>query len=191
MNEAETRAELIDPLLLQCGWGRAADTKIFREYKITDGKIRTGGTRTKPLIADYVLSCKNVKLAVIEAKSDEHDVGEGVAQAKEYAKKLHLDYTYASNGTEIYQICMKTGREGPVDTFPAPDELWQMVHKEQNRWMDAFHAVPFEDKSGTQPPRFYQEIAVNRVLDAIAEEEDRILLTMATGTGNYVKFLLM
>jgi type I restriction enzyme R subunit len=183
MNEAETRAELIDPLLLKCGWGTGGESKINREYQITHGKIQTGGTRGKPLIADYILSYKNVKLAVIEAKSAELEVGEGVAQAKLYAEKLKLDFAYAANGREIYHINMKTGEEGPVDMFPSPEELWSMAHEQQNKWRDAFHSIPFEDKSGTQPPRFYQEIAVNRALSAIAEDKTRILLTMATGTG--------
>ena len=127
MNEAETRAELIDPLLLQCGWGSTSESKINREYTITHGKIQTGGTRSKPLIADYILSHKNIKLAVIEAKSTERKVGEGVAQAKLYAEKLKLDFAYATNGREIYRINMKTGEEGPVDTFPTPEALWAMV----------------------------------------------------------------
>lgn len=183
MNEAETRAELIDPILKELGWGEIPDTKVFREHKITHGKIQTGGNRTKPIIADYVLAYKNVKLAVIEAKSDELDVGEGVAQAKDYADKLKLDYTYAANGKKIYQICMKTGEEGVVATFPTPDELWNMVHEEQNQWRDTFNNIPFEDIGGTKPPYYYQEIAVNKALNAIADNKDRILLTLATGTG--------
>lgn len=95
MNEAETRAELIDPKLKDCGWGVVEGSKILREYHITVGKIQTGGTRSKPLIADYVLVYQGRKLAVIEAKSDELEVGEGVAQAKNYAAKLQLEYTYA------------------------------------------------------------------------------------------------
>ncbi|MDZ7792933.1 MAG: DEAD/DEAH box helicase family protein [Spirochaetia bacterium] len=183
MNEAETRAELIDPHLLSCGWGSTSESKINREYTITHGKIQTGGIRSKPLIADYILSYKNVKLAVIEAKSAEREVGEGVAQAKLYAEKLKLDFAYAANGREIYCINMKTGEEGSADTFPTPKALWAMAHEEQNKWRDAFYGIPFEDKSGTQPPRFYQEIAVHRALDAIAEDKNRILLTLATGTG--------
>lgn len=183
MNEAETRAELIDPHLLSCGWGRTSDSKVSREYQITHGKIQTVGTRSKPLIADYILSYKNVKLAVIEAKSADREVGEGVAQAKLYADKLKLAFAYAANGRSIYHINMKTGAEGPIERFPSPKELWNMAHEEQNNWRDSFHRIPFEDKSGTQPPHFYQEIAVNRALEAIAEDKDRILLTMATGTG--------
>ncbi len=183
MNEAETRAERIDPALKACGWGVIQETKVFREFHITHGKIQTGGTRSKPLIADYILSYKNVKLAVIEAKSDELEIGEGVAQAKEYAEKLKLKFTYATNGKKIYQICMKTGKEGLVAAFPTPDELWTLVHEEQNRWRDDFNNTPFEDIGGTKPPYFYQEIAVNKALGAIADNKERILLTLATGTG--------
>ena len=183
MNEAETRAEIIDPALKACGWGEIADTKVFREFRITHGKIQTGGKRGKPLIADYILSYKNVKLAAIEAKSDEQEVGEGVGQAKEYADKLELDFTYAANGKRIYQICMKDGKEGEIDSFPTPDELWNLVHEEQNQWLNKFHDVPFEDMGGTKPPYFFQEIAVNKALSAIADNKKRILLTLATGTG--------
>ena len=104
MNEAETRAEYIDPKLKASGWGVVDGTKVLREYKITAGKIQTGGGRAKPLIADYVLVYHGRKLAIVEAKSDELEVGEGVAQAKNYAEMMHLDTTYASNGKNIYQI---------------------------------------------------------------------------------------
>ena len=109
MNEAETRAELIDPKLIESGWGVVEGSKILREYHLTLGRIQTGGKRAKPLIADYVLVYKDRKLAVIEAKSDELEVGDGVAQAKNYAEKMHLETTFAANGKEIYQMCMKTG----------------------------------------------------------------------------------
>jgi type I restriction enzyme R subunit len=109
MNEAETRAELIDPKLRECGWGVVEGSKVLREYNITAGRIQTGGIRSKKLTADYVLVYKGIKLAVIEAKSDELEAGEGVAQAKHYAEKLKIETTYATNGREIYSICMKTG----------------------------------------------------------------------------------
>jgi len=183
MNEAETRAELIDPKLKECGWGVPDGAKILREHKITLGKIQTGGTHAKPLVADYVLTYRGRKLAVIEAKSDELAVGEGVAQAKYYAEKLHLDYTFACNGKEIYQINMKSGSEGLIVSFPTPDELWNSVFSDQNDWRDRFDSVPFENVGGTKSVRFYQEIAVNSVLTAVAEEKTRMLLTLATGTG--------
>ena len=183
MNEAETRAELIDPKLRESGWGLVDGSKVLREHPITVGRIQTGGGRAKPLIADYVLVYQGRKLAVIEAKSDELAVGEGVAQAKDYAEKLRLDTTFASNGKEVYQICMKTGKEGLLAAFPTPDELWKKTFATQNQWQDKFNHVPFEDVGGTKSARYYQEIAVNNTMAAIAEEKQRILLTLATGTG--------
>ena len=102
MNEAETRAELIDPKLKACGWGVVEGSKILREYTISVGKIQTGGGRGKREIADYVLVYKGIKLAVVEVKSNDLAVGEGVMQAKKYAHKLQVDTTYSSNGKEIY-----------------------------------------------------------------------------------------
>ncbi|MBL4862027.1 MAG: DEAD/DEAH box helicase family protein [Crocinitomicaceae bacterium] len=192
MNEAETRAELIDPKLKACGWGVVEDSKILRERnvcKITDGRIQVGGGRTKPLIADYILVYKGIKLAVVEAKSNELEVGEGVAQAKLYATKLNLETTYSANGKEIYQVCMQTGKEGLVNDFLSPQELWDKTYpkgtvtEQAEEWRDKFSSIPFEDKSGTWQPRYYQEIAVRNTLEAVAQGKDRILLTLATGTG--------
>jgi len=183
MNEAETRAELIDPQLKQSGWGIIEGTRINREYPITIGKIQAGGGRAKPLVADYILVYKGIKLATVEAKSNELEVGEGVAQAKNYAEKLQLAYTFAANGREIYQICMSSGKEGLIPAFPTPDELWNKTFETQNLWRDKFSQIPFENVGGTKDIRFYQEIAVNNVMSAIAEDKQRILLTLATGTG--------
>jgi len=186
MNEAETRAELIDPKLKACGWGVVAGSKILRERnvcKITDGRIQVGGGRKKPLIADYILVYKGIKLAVVEAKSNELEVGEGVAQAKQYAEKLNLETTYATNGKQIYQICMRTGAEALVNDFLSPQQLWDKTYTDQNEWRDKFAEVPFEDKSGTWQLRYYQEIAVKNTLEAVAQKKDKILLTLATGTG--------
>ncbi|HRJ74679.1 MAG TPA: DEAD/DEAH box helicase family protein, partial [Anaerolineales bacterium] len=180
MNEAETRAELIDPKLTEAGWGKG-EAKIRREYHINAGRIQTGGKRGKPAIADYLLVYKNRTLAVIEAKSDEYAVGEGVGQAKEYALKLNLKFAYAANGKEIYQINMQGGEE-IVEKFPAPDELWNKTFT-QNDWQEKYDEVPLENISGTKPARYYQEIAVNNALEAIAQNKNRILLTLATGTG--------
>ncbi len=180
MNEAETRAELIDPKLKESGWGVIDDSKVLREYHITLGKLQTGAGRAKPLISDYILVYKGRKLAAIEAKSAEKEVGEGVAQAKNYAEKLHLKTTFATNGKAIYQICMETGNEGLIQQFPTPDELWNKTFKIENNWKDKFNAIP---NGGIYEPRFFQEIATNKALDAIAEEKDRLLLTLATGTG--------
>jgi type I restriction enzyme R subunit len=189
MNEAETRAELIDPKLKACGWGVVEGSKVLREYHITQGKIQTGGGRGKKEIADYVLVYKGIKLAIIEAKSDEQEVGEGVMQAKKYAQKLQLETTYSTNGKSIYQICMKTGEEGLVTDFLSPDELWNKTFpstgsgQSAEEWREKFANVPFEDKSGSWQLRYYQEIAVQRTVEAIAQSKNRILLTLATGTG--------
>ena len=185
MNEADTRANLIDPKLKACGWGVVEGSKILREQyaKITDGKIQTGGSRSKPMIADYILVYKGIKLAVVEAKSDDLGVGEGVAQAKQYADKLKLETTYSTNGKEIYSICMKTGAEGLVDNYLTPEELWNKTFAVQNEWREKFANVPYENKSGTWQLRYYQEIAVKNTLEALANNKERILLTLATGTG--------
>ena len=183
MNEADTRAELIDPQLKLAGWGDIAESRVQREYNINAGEIRAGGIRSGQMKADYVLSYKNRKLAVIEAKSNELEVGEGVAQAKLYATKLELAYTYAANGKEIYEICLTTGNEAVVSRFPTPDELWEKTFGESNEWQAKFNAVPFEGVNGTKQPRYYQELAVNHAIAAIANERPRVLLTLATGTG--------
>ena len=185
MNEADTRAELIDPQLFAAGWktDSATGVRVRREYQINDGEIRAGGIRTGKLIADYILEYKNIKLAVIEAKSDELEVGEGVAQAKLYAQKLRIKNSYATNGKEIYEINHESKTEGIVPSFPSPDELWERTFKETNEWTDRFNAIPFEDNNGTMQARYYQELAVNRVVHAIANNKDRVLLTLATGTG--------
>ncbi len=127
MNEAETRAELIDPKLKSSGWG--------------------------------------------------------VAQAKLYAGKLNLETTYSTNGKAIYQICLKTGAEKLVTEFLSPQELWSKTYSDQNDWREQFSSIPFEDKSGTWQLRYYQEIAVKNTLEAIAQNKNRMLLTLATGTG--------
>ena len=183
MNEAETRAELIDPLLVAAGWGVVEGSRIRREFPIAPGRIEGGGRRGKSLSADYVLSYRNTALAVVEAKADSMPLTEGVGQAKEYAAKLQLRFTYASNGKGIYAIDMQSGEEGEAEAFPTPQELWQRTFAEENAWRDRFAAIPYPDKGGSWQIRFYQEIAVKRVLEAIVSGQNRILLTLATGTG--------
>ena len=183
MNEAETRAEHIDPALAAAGWGVVEGSRIRREYPITLGRLEGHGRRGKGLTADYVLVYRNTKLAVVEAKAWDEALTEGVGQAKNYADKLAIRFAYASNGQGVYGIDMQTGCEGVLPGFPTPDELWSRTFAKQNDWRDRFATVPFPDKSGSWHIRFYQEIAVNRVLEKIAAGKDRILLTLATGTG--------
>jgi type I restriction enzyme R subunit len=183
MNEADTRAEHIDPALKAAGWGVVEGSRIRREYPITLGRLEGHGRRAKPLSSDYVLIYRNTRLAVIEAKPWDDPLTEGVAQAKDYAGKLAIRFTYSSNGQSFYGIDMQEGTEGELPRFPTPDELWNLTFAEANAWRDRFVAVPFEDKGGSHPSRYYQDIAVERVMEAIAENLQRILLTLATGTG--------
>ena len=170
MNESETRAEYVDPKLKEAGWGEVEGSRVLREFRITDGKIQTGGVRAKPEIADYVLVYKNQKLAVVEAKALDLPATEGVAQAKAYAEKLQIEHTYSTNGREIYCVSMKSGKEEYVEKFPTPEELWAQLfgHEESQtaQWKETFASIPLEGEYGK---RYYQEIAINRALDAIAE----------------------
>ena len=183
MNESQTRAEHIDPALKAAGWGVVEGSKISREFPINDGRLEGLGRRGKKLSADYVLIYRNHKLAVIEAKAWNEAVSEGVAQAKNYAQKLGIRFTYSTNGQGIYSIDMESGKEGTLVSYPTPDELWAMTFEKANAWRDRFAAVPFEDKSGSHLSRYYQDIAIERVMDAISNNKKRILLTLATGTG--------
>ena len=183
MNEAETRAELIDPALRAAGWGVVEGSRVRREFPITPGRIEGPNRRARGLSADYILEYRGKKLAIVEAKAHHLDVNEGVGQAKDYAAKLQIRHTYASNGRQIYAIDMHHGSEGLVDTFPSPDTLWQWINGQPDFWRDAFAAVAYEDKGGSHASRYYQDIAVQRVLEAIAAGQQRILLTLATGTG--------
>jgi type I restriction enzyme, R subunit len=116
VNEAETRAEHIDPALTKAGWGVVDGSRVRREYHITQGRLQGAGQRAKAEIADYVLVYRNTPLAVVEAKAWDVGYGEGVAQAKSYAQKLAIRFTYAADGKTVYGIDLKTGAEG--EHFP-------------------------------------------------------------------------
>lgn len=184
MNESQTRLEKIDPKLQAAGWGVVADSRILTEqsaYVIAPGRV--GSKRRNPKKVDYVLLYRGVKLAVIEAKRDELPASEGVAQAKEYASCLCIRYTYATNGDEIYAIDMETTQEGAVASFPSPTELWQMTFGDEiEEWREKFMLEPYFSNSA-KPPRYYQENAISAVLNAVAADKKRMLLTLATGTG--------
>jgi type I restriction enzyme R subunit len=184
MNEAETRAEYVDPALKEAGWGVVEGSRVRREYSITLGRLEgVGGRRGERLSADYVLVYRDRKLAVVEAKAYDRPLGDGVGQAKDYAGILKVRFTYSTNGREIYQIDMHTGREGRAPRYPTPEELWALTFAEPNDWRDRFALVPFEDRGGYFQPRYYQDIAIERILDAVAADRTRVLLTLATGTG--------
>ncbi len=176
MDEAETRAEHIDPALKAAGWGVVDGSRVRREV-IAPGRLQGRGQRTQAGIADYGMIYRNTKLAAIEAKK--------------YAAKLAVRFTYSTNGQAIYGVEMTTGTEGDVACYPSPGELWAMTYADADpasaTWRERFAAIPFEDKGGTWQGRYYQDIAVSRVLEDIAAGPKlpslRILLTLATGTG--------
>ena len=181
--EAETRADRIDPVLREAGWGVVEGSRVRREM-ICPGRIQAGGKRGRGLSCDYVLFHKGQKLAVLEAKRAGLGHTEGVGQAKDYAGRLGARFAYASNGLKWYRIDMATGAEGDIDLpFPTPDELWDRTFAEPNPWRDAFGTVDFEPDGGKWQPRYYQHNAIAAALEAIAQGERRILLTLATGTG--------
>ncbi|MFK7945567.1 MAG: EcoAI/FtnUII family type I restriction enzme subunit R [Paracoccaceae bacterium] len=180
-SDADTRANRIDPVLKALGWGEVDGTSIRRE-EIAPGRIGAGGRRSNAKSADYFLRYRDQKLAVIEAKRAGIATAEGVGQAKDYAQRLGAPFAYATNGLTWYEIDMNGG-EREVDAPPAPDTLWHRVFTTQNAWRDRFGAIPFEIGGGKWQPRYYQHNAINKALEAIAGGRDRILLTLATGTG--------
>ncbi|MCX6981867.1 MAG: DEAD/DEAH box helicase family protein [Verrucomicrobia bacterium] len=212
MNEAETIDAHILPALKAAGWGVVEGSRIRREYRITEGRIEGRGRRGTALKADIVLEYRNTKLAVVEAKALGEELTEGVGQAKNYAGKLAVRWAYSTNGRGIYQVEMGDGGhggdgrdgkhesppshsshsvEGEIARYPTPDELWAMTFAKADAWRDRFATVPFEDKGGSHPSRYYQDIAIGRVLEAIAAQQQRILLTLATGTGKtFIAFQL-
>lgn len=183
MNESETRAEHIDPALKSVGWGVVEGSRIRREYVIAPGRLQGHGLRAKPEIADYVLEYRNHKLGVLEAKAWDFGVSKGMTQAKSYATKMAVRFAYSSNGQGIYRADLKTGAEGDLASYPTPEQLWELTFSEENKWRDRFASIPYPNKSGSWDIRFYQEIAVERVLEAVASGRERVLLTLATGTG--------
>lgn len=191
MNEAQTEFEYIDPALRAAGWDVVEGSKVRKQFPISDGRLLGQGRKSQPLKADYVLEYKNRRLAVIEAKARDSYYTEGVAQAKDYAERLRIRYTFATNGLKIYQMDLDHGKEGDIPKFPSPDELWEMTFPTEAPqpkvdtidWKKHFDDVPFQLFKGKYGPRYYQYNAIMGVLDGIAEGKDRLLLTMATGTG--------
>jgi type I restriction enzyme R subunit len=219
MNESDTRAHYIDPALHAKGWrvvpSAAHEGRMRTEFQITTGPLLGNGKVGKALKADYVLQYRNRNVGIVEAKADTLDFTEGVAQAKDYAMRMQVRFTYSTNGKQIYCMDMLAGTESEVAEYPTPEELWEMtvaplasptkaepseveatapvrVTKEvaagttnENgiNWHERLFTVPFEDRGGTWQPRYYQDNAITNVLDAVASGQDRILLTLATGTG--------
>ena len=184
MNEAQTRLELIDPAIRAAGWTKANGCHVLVEQSACEfAPGRVGKVHGKPLRADYILCHRGRRLAVVEAKSDEHQAIEGYEQALKYGRMLGVLIAYATNGREILEVNLKTGGVEPIDAFPSPRELWNFMGLGGGEgWVEAFSLIPFWFDA-VKRPRYYQELAVNRVTDAIAAQQRRILLTLATGTG--------
>ena len=177
-SEADTRANFIDPQLVQQNW---ESSHIRREYYFTDGRKLIGNKRGKRLFVDYLLRYNNVKLAIIEAKKASLHPTEGLQQAIDYGKKLNIDFVYSSNGKEIYEFQLSKGKGQYVNKFPTPDELYDRVYNKNKDLKKHLHTIPFLLERFE--PRYYQEGAVNSALEHIANGDKRILLTLATGTG--------
>jgi len=182
LSEADTRAQLIDKQLSSVGWETGDNVLVRREYPISIGKIVGENKRSERLSADYVLFYNNVKLGIVEAKKSSRSYTDGVTQAKKYAELLNVRFTYATNGHKIYQIDMETGKEGEIDAYPSPEELWAMTYQKDNELFNALSSIPM-NVDGQFQARYYQENAVNAVIKALSEGRKRILLTLATGTG--------
>jgi type I restriction enzyme R subunit len=180
--EADTRARRIDPALRDAGWDVTLRSVISRE-DIAHGRITATGRRENPMSCDYVLTYRDQKLGTLEAKRAGIKAAEGVAQAKEYAKRLRARFTYASNGLTWYEIDTATGIEREITAPPTPDDLWARTFEEESEWRNRFGAVPFETGGGKWQPRYYQHNAITAALEAIGNGDKRILLTLATGTG--------
>lgn len=202
MSEEDIKRIYITPALHSKGW----QDKITMETPITDGKINLGSkgkmaVRGKPKFADYLLYlCTNNPIAVVEAKDNTHPVSFGMQQAMEYAKMLDLPFAYSSNGDGFVEHDFLTGmeREFGLDQFPTADELIARYKSECNDGVgltlnqEKIIKQPYYSSQNTYPPRYYQRIAINRTLDAIAKGQDRLLLVMATGTGKtYVAFQIV
>lgn len=178
-SEHDTRAKFIDPQLKKTAWD---ESSIIREYYFTDGRKLSGNKRGERLFVDYLLRYKNVPLAIIEAKRYDKNPTEGLQQAINYAEKLKVDFVYSTNGRQIYEFNLTAGKGNYIDEYPTPDNLYKKYFTQSNSIREKLFSTPFY-LTGEFKLRYYQEIAVKRVIEAIADDEKRILLTLATGTG--------
>lgn len=201
LNESDTRAKLVDPKLHTAGW---QEERISRERYITAGRIYLVGEQTKrkeKKKPDYILLHKpSFPIAVVEAKDESRSPLAGLQQAKEYAKILDVQFAYSTNGHGIEEFDFTTNKQSTLNNFPKPDELWGRYwtyksppdYKKAAETKDLFGnplLYPYYLEPGGKIPRYYQDVAIRRVIEAILDHKKRILLTMATGTGKtYVAF---
>ena len=189
MTEEEVKLNFITPAIEKAGWTKK---QIRMEFSITAGKIVVRGNTAKRLPkkkADYVLFYKeNLPLAIVEAKDDSHRVGDGMQQALEYAEKLDVRFVFTSNGDNFLFHDRKLGTEKVIelDEFPSPDALFNIQYSNDIETYPELKKIinePYYFGEGSYSPRYYQRIAINKTVEAIAKGKDRVLLVMATGTG--------
>jgi len=186
--EADTRAKLIDPQIKSSNW---LESHIVREYYFTDGRKLIGGKRGKQYYVDYLLVYENTNLAIIEAKAENKDPLDGLQQSINYAQKLKIDFVYATNGHKIYEHSLVTGKGDWVESYPTPSELFERKFPSITESKEKLIKQPFHFE-GNMKPRYYQQVAVDKTLEAIANGKDRVLLTLATGTGKtYIAFQIV
>lgn len=187
-SESDTRSKLIDPKIKESGWG---ESHIVREYYFTDGRKLIGNKRGKQYFVDYLLAYKNTNLAIIEAKAENKDPLDGLQQSINYAEKLRIDFVYSTNGHKIYEHSLCEGKGCWIDSYPTPDELFQRKYGTLKEKEEYTITYPFHIE-GAMKPRFYQQIAVQKTIEAITDGKDRVLLTLATGTGKtYIAFQIV
>ena len=204
LTETDIRTKYITPAVKNAGWD--IQNQIREEYAFTDGRIfvrKNISSRGKKKIVDYLLFYKpNLPIAIIEAKDNKHSIGDGMQQAIDYseglkyAKQLDIPFVYSSNGDGFLEHDMSTGKEKELkmEDFPSPDELWERykLSKGINEEQEEVIKQDYFYKLGAKAPRYYQRIAINRTIEAIAKGQNRILLVMATGTGKtYTAFQII
>ena len=188
ISESDTRANFIDPKLADSQWH---PIHIVREHYFTDGRKLLGNKRGKRLYLDYLLKFNNTNLAIIEAKKLSDHPTKGLQQALDYAEKLKINFVYSTNGDRIYEFDLRSGKGDYIQKFPSPQELYNRLFGRQNELKEKLHNIPFL-LTGNFSPRYYQEIAVNKATEHIADGDKRLLLTMATGTGKtFISFQIV
>ena len=194
LSEEDIKNRFITPALERSGWSKEQMRMEFpmrENIPFTDGKVIIKGKTAKRgtrKSADYLLyHHNNFPIAIVEAKDMNHDVAHGIQQAIDYARILDVPFAYSSNGTGFVEHNMRTGeeRELPIDAFPTAEQLWA-IYKNDNAITETVEKVikePYFYREGIHKPRYYQRIAINRTVEAVAKGQKRILLVMATGTG--------
>lgn len=198
MTEEDIKLQFITPAIEGAGWDR--QRQIRMEYNFTDGRVIVRGNvtaRGRRKRTDYLLYYKpNLPLAIVEAKDNRHSLGAGMQQGIEYAQCLDVPFVYCSNGDGFLEHDMKRGteREIKLDEFPSPEDLWTRYKSDTAMTPEQEQLItePYYFQPGDKTPRYYQRVAINRTIDAIARGQNRILLVMATGTGKtYTAFQII